>query len=86
MKIVNIHQAKAQLSRLVEEASKGALFIIAKAGKPMVKVTALGAPTGVGARKLGFMAGQIRVPDDFDQMGRQEIQTVFGVRKGTRTS
>lgn len=78
MKTVNIHEAKTQLSRLVEEASKGEPFIIAKAGKPVVKVTALSAPIGAQVRRLGFMAGQISVPDDFDQMGKDEIERIFG--------
>lgn len=52
--------------------------MIAKAGKPMVKVTALGAPTGTKVRRLGFMAGQVSVPDDFDRMGRDEIEAIFG--------
>jgi prevent-host-death family protein len=78
MKTVNIHEAKTQLSKLVEEASKGESFIIAKAGKPIVKVTALSAPTGSQVRRLGFMAGQISVPDDFDQMGRDQIEALFG--------
>ena len=78
MKTVNIHEAKTQLSKLVEEASKGESFIIAKAGKPMVKVTALSAPTGSQVRRLGFMAGQISVPDDFDRMGRDQIEALFG--------
>jgi prevent-host-death family protein len=80
MKTVNIHEAKTQLSKLVEEASKGESFVIAKAGKPMVKVTALGAPTGAQVRRLGFMAGQISVPDDFDQMGKEEIEQMFSGR------
>jgi prevent-host-death family protein len=78
MKTVNIHEAKTQLSKLIEEASKGETFIIAKAGKPVVKVTALGAPLGAQVRRLGFMAGQISVPDDFDQMGKEEIERIFG--------
>lgn len=78
MKTVNIHEAKTQLSRLVEEASRGESFVIAKAGKPLVKVTALDVPTGAGVRRLGFMAGQISVPDDFDQMGQEEIERMFG--------
>ena len=77
MKTINIHEAKTQLSRLVEEASKGEPFVIAKAGKPMVKVTALHAPVGTEAKRLGFMAGQISVPDDFDRMGEAEIQRIF---------
>ncbi len=78
MKTVNIHEAKTQLSRLVEEASKGEGFVIAKAGKPVVKVIALNAPTGSQVRRLGFMAGQISVPDDFDRMGKDEIEEMFG--------
>ena len=78
MKTVNIHEAKTQLSKLVDEASRGEPFVIAKAGKPMVKVTALNAPTGSQVRRLGFMAGQISVPDDFDRMGGEEIERMFG--------
>jgi prevent-host-death family protein len=78
MKTVNIHEAKTQLSKLVEQASKGESFVIAKAGKPIVKVTALSTPIGAEVRRLGFMAGQISVPDDFDRMGKEEIERIFG--------
>ena len=76
MRTVNIHQAKTHLSRLVERAARGESFVIAKAGKPLVKVTSLDAPAQ--ARRLGFMAGQIAVPDDFDRMGSKEIARLFG--------
>jgi prevent-host-death family protein len=76
---INIHEAKTQLSKLVDKAAKGEPFIIAKAGKPLVKVTMLDAPTGKQVRRLGFMAGQIKVPADFDSMGRAEIEELFGV-------
>ena len=75
---VNIHEAKTHLSRLVEQAAKGKPFVIAKAGKPMVKVTPLDTPVAGQVRRLGFMAGQIAVPDDFDQMGSVEIARLFG--------
>lgn len=78
MKKVNIHQAKTQLSKLVDAASKGESFVIAKAGKPIAKVTALSTPIGSQMQRLGFMEGQISVPDDFDQMGREEIEKIFG--------
>ena len=78
MQTVNIHEAKTQLSRLVDMAAKGESFVIAKAGKPLVKVTALEAPTAGQVRRLGFMAGQIVVPDDFDRMGEAEIVQLFG--------
>jgi prevent-host-death family protein len=80
MKTMNIHEAKTQLSKLIEEASKGESFVIAKAGKPLVRVTALSAPTGAQVRRLGFMVGQISVPDDFDQMCKEEIEQMFGGR------
>jgi prevent-host-death family protein len=77
MQTINIHEAKTQLSRLIEQAVKGDSFIIAKAGKPLVKVTRLDAPLSGQVRRLGFMAGQITVPDDFDHMGSKEIEQLF---------
>jgi prevent-host-death family protein len=81
MQTVNIHEAKTQLSKLIEQAVKGESFIIAKAGKPLVRVTALDAPTGKQRRRIGFMAGQISVPDDFDRMHSKEIEQLFGGKK-----
>jgi prevent-host-death family protein len=78
MKTVNIHEAKTQLSKLVDQASKGESFVIAKARKPIVKVTPLSAPVGAEVRRLGFMEGYISVPDDFDRMGEEEIEELFG--------
>lgn len=78
MRMVNIHEAKTHLSRLVEAAAKGEPFIIAKSGKPLVKVTALDVPVAGKIKRLGFMAGQIAVPDDFDRMGSTEIERLFG--------
>ena len=78
MRTVNIHEAKTHLSRLVDEAAKGKPFVIAKAGRPVVKVMALDTPTGREIRRLGFLAGQIAVPEDFDQMGSAEIAQLFG--------
>ena len=78
MLVINIHQAKTHLSRLVEQAANGEPFVIAKAGKPMVKVSALVAPEVRQMRRTGFMTGQIAVPDDFDRMGEPEIEHLFG--------
>ena len=77
MKTVNIHQAKTQLSRLVDQAAHGESFVIAKAGKPLVKVTSLEVPVGRQMRRIGFMVGEIAVPADFDKMGSAEIQQLF---------
>ena len=81
MQTFNIHQAKTHLSRLVELAAKGESFVIAKAGKPLVKVTALNAPESSQMKRTGFMAGQITVPDDFDRMGAQHIEDIFAGRE-----
>lgn len=78
MQTVNIHEAKTHLSRLIEQAANGEPFIIAKAGKPLVKVCALDTPAIHEIRRLGFLAGEIAVPDDFDQMGSEEIASLFG--------
>ena len=75
MLTVNIHEAKTHLSKLVDRAAKGESFVIAKAGKPLVKVTALDAPAA--PQRLGFLAGEIAVPDDFDHMGEAEIKAMF---------
>jgi prevent-host-death family protein len=78
MKTVNIHEAKTHLSRLIEKAAQGESFVIAKAGKPMVKVVALDSPDAGQAKRTGFLNGQLAVPDDFDQMGGDQIEQLFG--------
>ena len=78
MLTVNIHEAKTHLSRLLDRAARGEPFIIAKAGKPLVKVVPVDSPEAGQVRRLGFMVGQIQVPDDFDRMGRLEIERLFG--------
>ena len=75
METVNIHEAKTHLSRLVEKAAKGEPFIIAKAGKPMVKVTAVDPPREI--RRLGALDGQYSIPEDFDTMFAEEIRQMF---------
>ena len=77
MNTVNIHEAKTQLSRLVERAARGEAFVIAKAGKPLVKVSAIDAPSE--PKRLGFLKGEIEVPDDFNRMGEPEIAALFGI-------
>ena len=77
MRTVNMHEAKTQLSRLVEAAANGEPFIIARAGKPLVKVLALDAPDAGKRSRIGFLAGEISVPDDFDRMGSAEIEALF---------
>ncbi|ASW04607.1 type II toxin-antitoxin system Phd/YefM family antitoxin [Rhizobium sp. 11515TR] len=77
METVNIHEAKTHLSRLIEKAAKGEAFIIAKAGKPMVKVIPIEEKEAPKKRRIGFMKGEIVVPDDFDTMMADEIEEMF---------
>jgi prevent-host-death family protein len=74
---VNIHDAKTNLSKLIERASaRGEPFIIAKAGKPMVKVVPLDR-TEAPKLRTGFMKGQIKTPADFNELDRDEIAALF---------
>jgi prevent-host-death family protein len=77
MQTINIHEAKTHLSRLVDEAAKGNVFIIAKAGKPMVKVLPLSEGELTGVERLGFMSGEVSVPDDFDSFAATEMVQLF---------
>ena len=77
VRMVNIHDAKTNLSRLVDQAVKGEPFIIAKAWKPLVKVVPIDQPAAV--KRLGFMSGAFTVPNDFDRMGQAEIEAMFGL-------
>ncbi len=78
MYTVNIHEAKTHLSRLVEQAAAGEPFIIAKAGKPMVQVTRIDPPVEK-KRRLGFLQDQFSIPEDFNEMGKEEIEAMFGL-------
>ena len=73
---MNIHDAKTHLSSLVERAADGEPFIIAKSGKPMVKVIPYTSAPG-GDKRIGFLEGQIKVPEDFDSLCTQEVSSMF---------
>ncbi|MBF1802345.1 type II toxin-antitoxin system Phd/YefM family antitoxin [Alloalcanivorax profundimaris] len=77
MDIINMHDAKTRLSQLVDKAAKGEPFIIAKAGKPVARVTAVDAPEPGKVRRLGFLKGQMQVPEDFDRLGETDIADSF---------
>jgi len=68
VKIVNIHEAKTHLSRLLDAVADGEAFIIAKAGRPLAKVVPLGVSEKDAPQRLGFFAGQVTVPGDFNAM------------------
>jgi prevent-host-death family protein len=69
MRTINIREVKTHLSRLVDRAAKGESFIIAKAGKPLVKVTPLVAPKPTEVKQVGFLEGKFSIPEDFDGKG-----------------
>jgi prevent-host-death family protein len=79
MKTVNLHAAKTHLSRLVDRALAGEEIVIAKAGKPMVRLV----PVAQKGRRTGFGAlkGRIRISRDFDQPLPDEVLRGFGVTR-----
>jgi prevent-host-death family protein len=78
MHIYNIHDAKTNLSRLIEDVVNGGEpFVIAKAGKPLVKVVLLEPEVAKPVSRIGFMKGQIKVPADFDMMGGNTVADLF---------
>lgn len=84
MKTVNMHEAKTHLSKLVAEAVAGEPFLIAKAGKPMVKVEVV-QKEEPKLRRLGFLEGQCKLPDNFDTFMADDIDEMFhGVGDGQK--
>jgi len=76
---VNIHDAKTNLSRLVDQAASGIEIVIAKAGKPVARLVPLAKPRP--ERKPGFLKGKLRIPDDFDAPLPDEVLRGFEGRK-----
>ena len=72
VRVVNMHEAKTHLSRLVEEE-----FIIAKDGRPVARVTPI--RETVAAPRIGFL-DDIEVPADFDTMSAEVIAAAFHAR------
>ncbi|MDR9468544.1 type II toxin-antitoxin system prevent-host-death family antitoxin [Marinospirillum sp.] len=77
METVNMHEAKIRLSQLVDKAAKGETFVIAKAGKPLARVSAIETPDVRQQKRVGFLVGQFRVPEDFDRFGQNDIAQIF---------
>lgn len=74
MQIANIHQAKTNLSKLLQEVEKGKEVIIAKAGKPVAKLVAF--KEKKKPRKMGQLKGKIWISPDFDEED-EEINKLF---------
>ena len=80
MRTFNIHEAKTHLSRLVDEAENGEPFVIAKAGKPKVKVVRIDEPPAKAKRRIGFLKGMYKLPDNFEEIDKEldkEIEKLF---------
>jgi len=78
METVTIQDAKTRLSQLIDRAVAGEPFVISKAGKPLVTVTRIEQPEQkLGPRRLGFLKGQMTVPDDIKTMFKEEIEDMF---------
>lgn len=77
MKTVNMHEAKTHLSRLVEAAVKGEPFVIARAGKPLVKVVALEEEPQRKPQRIGFLKGRFTYDPEVDRRLDEEIRREF---------
>jgi prevent-host-death family protein len=77
METIDIHAAMTQLSRLVDAAAAGEEIVIARAGKPVARLVAVGRPGMKQRRQLGALAGRLRVPADFDAPLPGEVLTDF---------
>ena len=75
MKFVNVHEAKTQFSKLLAKVERGGEVVIARAGKPVAKLVAIGA--GATAPTLGADAGTFVVPDDFNEPLPAEVLDAF---------
>jgi prevent-host-death family protein len=73
--VINIHEAKTHLSKIVDEVAAGAEVIIAKAGKPMARLSPISAPAQ--PKKLGLLKGKIKVPDDFNTPLDEDVSAEF---------
>jgi prevent-host-death family protein len=73
--IVNIYDAKTQLSKLIEEAAAGNDVVIARGGKPVARLTRLNAPRR--KLKFGVLKGKLKLSDDFDAPLPNDVQAQF---------
>jgi prevent-host-death family protein len=76
MEIANIHEAKSQLSKLVEHAMNGEEVIIAKAGQPMVRLVPI--RPDETPRRGGQWKGRVRIAEDFDSLP-DDVAAAFGI-------
>lgn len=80
--VVNVHEAKTHLSKLLQRVAEGESIILAKSGKPVAKMVPIDAPSLKPDDRIGFLEGAFDIPDDFDSLGSSEIDSLF---HGTET-
>lgn len=72
----NIHEAKTHLSKLIEKTQQGESFVISKSGRPVARLVPVSSTTSQ-QKRIGFLKGELKVPDDFDQMGNEVLVSLF---------
>jgi prevent-host-death family protein len=72
-----MHEAKTHLSRLVDEAASGTEIVIARAGRPVAKLVPLAPKAPAGKRKLGTLAGRVKIMPDFDEPLPDDLLDLF---------
>ncbi len=77
MDMVNMHEAKTHLSKLVQRASRGETILIARSGQAVARLVPLESKPDDDSPRLGFLSGRITTPDDFDTMGAESITASF---------
>ncbi|MBX3478074.1 MAG: type II toxin-antitoxin system Phd/YefM family antitoxin [Brevundimonas sp.] len=81
MTTVNVHEAKTHFSRLLERAAGGETVIIARAGKPVARLAPLEPEPRLtddaAKRRVGFMKGEGKIPDDIKTPFAEEIEEMF---------
>jgi len=73
--MIDIHEAKTHLSRIVDEVAAGAEVVIAKAGRPVARLVPL--EQAVRPKKLGLLEGKLVVPDDFNPPLPDDVLSLF---------
>ena len=76
---INIHEAKTQLSRLIERAARGEEIIIARAGRPVARL--VGLQPGSVRRAPGAWRGKVRIHDDFDELPAEVAAAFAGFQE-----
>ncbi len=77
MRTINIDEASADLPHLVEMAARGESFVIAKVGKPMVRVVPVDSTHRSSVKRIGILKDRFDIPEDFDRLCSDEIEVLF---------